>query len=198
LLGWSHPHQSELFNVDDLGTLFTLDRFIKSPASFDYDKLLFFNREHMKNLSIDELHQFALPFIKNRSFIRDIDWQKRFLQLIREKISLPTEIDPFIADIFNTDIVMTPELSEIFAWESTCKIASFFRNKVDSFSEFYPLQNFNQDLQEIKIAFNIKGKFLFKGARAVLTFHDHGPDLPTLISLTPISILKERLNAKTY
>jgi len=40
----------------------------------------------------------------------------------------------------------------------------------------------------------IKGKPLFMGTRVLLTGRAHGPDLKVLLSLTPVSIILQRLS----
>jgi glutamyl/glutaminyl-tRNA synthetase len=45
----------------------------------------------------------------------------------------------------------------------------------------------------IKNDLKIKGKPLFMGIRAPLTYEDHGPDLKILIPLIPATVLKQRL-----
>lgn len=52
LLGWSPPNkaQNEIFSLDDLVKLFSIDRIQKSGAIFDKEKLRWMNREHIKRL----------------------------------------------------------------------------------------------------------------------------------------------------
>ena len=49
-LGWSHGDQ-ELFSVDEMIQNFDLDSIQQSAATFDIDKLLWVNQQHMKNIS---------------------------------------------------------------------------------------------------------------------------------------------------
>ena len=42
LLGWSHPEEKDIFNINELGTIFDLKRFSKSPALYDIKKIKFF------------------------------------------------------------------------------------------------------------------------------------------------------------
>lgn len=51
LLGWHPVGEREVYSKKELIEAFTLERVQKSPAMFDEDKLLWFNREHIKNLS---------------------------------------------------------------------------------------------------------------------------------------------------
>jgi hypothetical protein len=48
-------------------------------------------------------------------------------------------------------------------------------------------------MESVKKDLAIKGKPLFQGVRAAITGHDHGPDLKFLVPLTPVTVLKKRL-----
>jgi glutamyl/glutaminyl-tRNA synthetase len=48
-------------------------------------------------------------------------------------------------------------------------------------------------MESVKKEMGVKGKPLFMGVRAALTGHDHGPDLKFLIPLTPVHVLKKRI-----
>ena len=49
-LGWSHGDQ-EIFSINEMIEYFDLDSVQQSAATFDADKLLWVNHQHMKNLS---------------------------------------------------------------------------------------------------------------------------------------------------
>lgn len=55
LLGWNPGNDRELFTVDELVPLFTLDRVIKSGARFNADKAKWFNQEYLRMRSNAQL-----------------------------------------------------------------------------------------------------------------------------------------------
>ena len=60
LLGWSLDGTTEIFSKDELLEKFTLERVSPSPATFDYDKLLWFNQHYINHiLTLDDLVQRA-------------------------------------------------------------------------------------------------------------------------------------------
>lgn len=79
LLGWNPGGEQEIFSLEELVKLFTLDRVHKGGAVFDIEKLKWFNHEHLKRLSDEEyaarLNEFAgtqvdmrlVPLIKERA-----------------------------------------------------------------------------------------------------------------------------------
>lgn len=53
-LGWSHGDQ-EIFSRIEMIEYFTLDKVSKSPASFNYDKLIWLNQHYLKTLPAEEV-----------------------------------------------------------------------------------------------------------------------------------------------
>jgi glutamyl-tRNA synthetase len=64
LLGWSFDGQTEFFTKEELLDKFTLERVSPSPATFDYDKLRWFNQQYINHkLSVDDLTERVVPFL---------------------------------------------------------------------------------------------------------------------------------------
>ncbi len=69
LLGWSLDDKTEYFSISQMIDSFSLDRVVKSPASFDPAKLTSFQRHYFNHLSIDERMQLVLPYLQQVGFI---------------------------------------------------------------------------------------------------------------------------------
>ena len=64
LLGWCPKNsESEFFDLDGLKAAFTIDGVSKSPAVFDFEKLLWFNGEYIHKLEDSEFEKLVAPFI---------------------------------------------------------------------------------------------------------------------------------------
>ncbi len=64
LLGWCPKDNKEIFTMRELEQSFFIEGISKSPAVFDYDKLLWFNTEYIKAMSEDEFTSHAEPYYK--------------------------------------------------------------------------------------------------------------------------------------
>jgi glutamyl-tRNA synthetase len=64
LLGWSPKGEREKFSLNELAEAFDISGISKSPAIFDGEKLRWLNAEYLRELSPEEFHQTALPFIR--------------------------------------------------------------------------------------------------------------------------------------
>jgi glutamyl-tRNA synthetase len=64
LLGWAFDGQTEVFSREDLLEKFLLERVSPSPATFDYNKLRWFNQYYINHiLSVDDLTKRVVPFL---------------------------------------------------------------------------------------------------------------------------------------
>ena len=92
LLGWC-PKQSEteFFTLEDLKSAFTIDGVSKSPAVFDFEKLLWFNGEYIHKLEDEEFLKLALPFVKT-IVPQHINASKMY-SLLKTRISKFSELD---------------------------------------------------------------------------------------------------------
>ncbi|CAN5862673.1 glutamate--tRNA ligase [soil metagenome] len=65
LLGWNHPEGKEDFaGLDEISRHWDPARFGSSPATFDADRLLFFDASHIRRLPTEELRKRLEPFLE--------------------------------------------------------------------------------------------------------------------------------------
>ncbi len=92
LLGWCPKmSESEFFTLDELKAAFTIDGVSKSPAVFDFEKLLWFNGEYIHKLDDEVFANKAYAFIKT-----DIPTginKAKMLSLLKTRISKFSELD---------------------------------------------------------------------------------------------------------
>ena len=92
LLGWCPKNsETEFFTLDDLKAVFTVDGVSKSPAVFDFEKLLWFNGEYIHKLDDEKFAELVSPFIT--SDIPESINKGKMLTLLRTRISKLSEIN---------------------------------------------------------------------------------------------------------
>lgn len=198
LLGWSHPEEKDVFELSDIAhkNIFTLNRFSKSHAIYDIDKLKYINAQHLKNMDLETFQKRAGPFITEDSFYyqQSTEWKKNFLGLFQDKIQLFPELNDKLFTLLNETIEHTDELKDVLQWETTPAIKAYILEQLEGTSDtMVSAETFDEWMKHCKKELKVKGKALFMGLRVVLTGQNHGPDLKVLIPLTPVTILKRRL-----
>lgn len=100
LLGWSGKDDQEIFSFEELQQRFDLDGINKSNSKFDYDKCLWVNGEHLKQLSPEDLATASAPFLEKAGIPTDDARVPAALELARERAQLLSEVPGVIATIF--------------------------------------------------------------------------------------------------
>ena len=92
LLGWCPKNsETEFFTLDELKAVFTIDGVSKSPAVFDFEKLLWFNGEYIHKLEDGAFDKLVSPFIKT-DIPTNVNRDK-MLALLKTRISKLSEIN---------------------------------------------------------------------------------------------------------
>ncbi len=96
LLGWCPKNsETEFFSLEELKEAFTIDGVSKSPAVFDFEKLLWFNGEYIHKLSDEEFTILVSRFITSdipTNIIRE-----KMLALLKTRISKLSDINEKMA-----------------------------------------------------------------------------------------------------
>jgi glutamyl-tRNA synthetase len=198
LLGWSHPDETDIFSKEQIAPIFSTKRFSAHSAIYDLVKLKWVNGQHLRNLPTKDLiSQVAEVAPKNHAFFSQTnEWKESCVELLKNHSEFVGDIVKLMDQlILDENVEMNDELKEILAWESTPKIIAFIKAELEKIEGPFPtVEQFNSWSDSVKKELAIKGKPLFMGLRAALTGKGHGPDLKFIIPLTPLSVLKKRMN----
>lgn len=188
LLGWSHPEAKEIFTLDEMIKVFSIDRIHASSAAYDLDKLRWINTRYIHSLSVDELVTEIRPWVPEQ-WLEDPRWQE-IVGLFQNELATFGEISEFFG-YFSPDYTLDsqsieflksqPDLSVIQSWLTFLEQAS----EVDS-------QTFKQQLKLIGEHTTRKGKSLFMPLRIAISGRMQGPELPKLVNLFSHEQLKQR------
>lgn len=107
LLGWALDDKTEIFSLEELVKYFSLERISKTAAIFNKEKLHWMNGVYIRQLSVEELTEKAIPFLEKylpdeakRPF--DMDYVRQIVSLEQERAKTLDEL-PQLAEFFFTD-----------------------------------------------------------------------------------------------
>ena len=196
LLGWSHPEDKDIFDVQVLGRNFSLSRLAQSPAVYDIMKLNHFNGRYMNMLGADSLVNYLSASVHGADVFhcQSDSWKQKVCALFTPKMNLPSELEDHLRYIFEETLEYTKEFKDGLKIDGIDKVKGFLEEKLaDTEGPFISEGELALWMDSLKRRFGIRGKPLFMGMRIVLTGRTQGPDLKTLIALTPVEVLRHRL-----
>ena len=97
LLGWAIADDRDVFTLDEMVQAFDIRRVNPNPARFDLKKCEAINASHMRMLSVEELTERLLPYLRDAGLVADppTEEQRRILAgavpLVHERIGKLTE-----------------------------------------------------------------------------------------------------------
>ena len=141
-LGWSYGDE-EMFGLQELIKIFKDGKLNNSPASFSYEKLLWFNREYFLKMENKTLLELLVP--TSKQFKQD-DYSAKVINLIKERCSLLSEFENEGSYFYCDSVVIdSKDASKIFT-EQALPILKFL---AEGFKEIT-----NWQVEEIKSLFN--------------------------------------------
>lgn len=85
LLGWNPGTDQEIFSIDELIELFTLERITKAGARFDLEKARWFNQQYLQKKSNKELAELFEQDLVKRNIHENISNIEKIISLIKER-----------------------------------------------------------------------------------------------------------------
>ncbi len=189
LLGWAPPDGQEVLTPDKLMRLFDLKKVSRSSAIFDYDKLSWINRQHIKKLASQQKAELAYPHLREAGFLPEKmsapqqKWLERMVEELAERIDRFSDFPREAAVLFEfSPSEMEAEAQKELTTECAVKGIRIFAEKISRISEF-DYDKFAAIAQEIREETGCKGRDLYHPLRIVLTARGSGLDLDKFIPL---------------
>jgi glutamyl-tRNA synthetase len=209
LLGWSPPDGREVMEIDEIIKNFELERVGKSPSIFDYEKLKWINRQHIRKVSIERIVEDCIPYLRDEGLLPESIsdshkiWLSNAVRAVISNLETLKDIKKEFQIFFNfKPEEMDEESKKLIIEENSKKIVSELFSKIKDL-DYVEWNEFSEIVKRIGEELKIKGKELFHPIRIALTSKFSGLELKSFVPLVedgskidfPIKILsvKERL-----
>ncbi len=196
LLGWSPEDNQEIFSLEELEKVFSIDRINNSPATFDIKKLNWINAQYIKKLSLDELKEVCMPHLVESGIIegKSDEWIDSLLGVFKDRISFGEEVIELYDEFFETEFKLDQEASDFLDQEGVNETLIAFRDLLAEL-ETFNASDIKPLIKQAGKNSGAKGKMLFMPLRIATTASMHGPDLPQVLALLGKEAVIERLNS---
>lgn len=175
LLGWNPGTDDEIFSIEQLTELFSLDRVNKSGAVFDLTKLKWMNSQYIQKLPHDDFIHRAKPFLTDLH-LSDMQTDQivpLFQNNIETLADLPEKMQPVLNTPSRPDEL---EAFELLKSDDTRIVLTMYMDQI-GLEETIDSEIFKQTMKSIQKESGVKGKNLWMPIRLALTGQMHGPEL---------------------
>ena len=164
LLGWSLDGETEEFTIEEMITAFSLERVIKSPASFDPTKLTAFQQREMDKLDIKKKIALCVPYLQQAGLLKtppDCDtgpYLNDIIAATENRITVAGDILDY-DDFFTADDSLVYD-AKAFAkrlvdTEGAQQLLTEFRDRLSNLDDFC-VESIEQTMREFVEAKDIK------------------------------------------
>lgn len=184
LLGWNPGIDQEIFSMEELIQLFTLERVNKAGAVFDLQKLNWMNAFYLKQMDEKKRVRFLRPFLQEAGYdISDENKAKKIIDAVYKRISFGKEIAREAAIFYEPDLeIQEQEARVILRQESSKKVLTTLLEKIRDVPEL-DVESFKNLMKQVQQETGIKKEQLWMPVRVALTGVTHGPELPLVIDI---------------
>ncbi|MFZ0430006.1 MAG: glutamate--tRNA ligase [Acidobacteriota bacterium] len=192
LLGWSPTEgKGEILTCEEIIRDFDLRRVQVSPATFDFDKLNWVNRTHLRGLSTQQLVPLARPYLRQAGVlgsdtVGQDEWAGHVLQVAINYLDklgdLVQKVPEFLSFEPQRDL-RDPEVSAILVQAASRQVIGAFRAALPSDDRPLTFEDYREAVMQVKERTGVKGKALFHPIRIAVTGRGSGPELDRLIPL---------------
>lgn len=182
LLGWNPGGEQEIFSMEELIELFSLDRAGKAGSRFDPDKAKWFNQQYLRKRMPSELAEEIVPLLQKSGIEISMEKAMKLVALVHDRVSfvhdIPGEVLYFLKPIESfCDVTLKkkwkPETPELM------KVVSGLIQGLPDFTR----DNIEHAIKGHVEASGISFGEIMPGLRLLITGRGHGPDLFTMMEI---------------
>jgi glutamyl-tRNA synthetase len=100
LLGWNPGGEQELFTVEELVQLFSLEKISKSGAKFNPDKAKWFNHQYIQKKGNRELAEILIAQLQEKDIETNLEKAEKAISLVKERVNFLSELVEQSAELF--------------------------------------------------------------------------------------------------
>ncbi|NLK00955.1 MAG: glutamate--tRNA ligase [Clostridia bacterium] len=198
LLGWSPEGEEEVFTLEDLTSLFDLERVAKSPAVFDLEKLRWLNGVYIRKSPIDRIAGLALPYLTQAGYVGEdganLEYIEKIVDAVRDYLGSVSEIKEHVGIFFDKELTFESEKAvDVLRGEQVPGVLDLLTKKVQNEGELTP-DNTKKMIKSICKELDLGGRKVFMPVRVALTGKMHGPEMHDVIPILGGGEILRRIN----
>jgi len=196
-LGWNDGTDKEVYTVDEIINVFSIERIQKSPSVFDMKKLKWINAQHLKNMDDSALAALLGPFLLNAGLCasKDSPLTGVAAHMCKQKIELLADAVPIVKaalgyeldNTLGTDAAAAQLLSEDFKELAKALVAAYDRGEFPDPTQADFMDKYGSWVKDFGKTIGRKGKQLMQPVRLALTGVMSGPDVGYQLRIATIA-----------
>jgi glutamyl-tRNA synthetase len=187
LLGWSLDDKTEIFSIEDLINVFTIERIGKSPSIFNTEKLNWMNSQYIKNSNGSFIASIITNILSNYCTINDIELDTsinqdsilRVLEILKERIKTLNPEEIWLVCNFFFQVPDPKEQQRLLIKSKALLLKSIYEEAIEKMSALddFIEKEIEKSLRELLDKYQCKPRDLFGTIRIAVTGNEVSPPL---------------------
>jgi glutamyl-tRNA synthetase len=197
LLGWSPEDGRELLPLPELIRKFSLKRVSRSSAVFDFEKLKWVNREHLKEIRGGKALEACRPFLERSGLPlaeKDPSWWEEAVAAVWGEVDFLAQVPERLQVFFDSGFRPSPEAESLLAKGESRQVLAAMAEEIEKVPNI-TAENYRRLAAAVGAKLNLSGKALFMPLRAALTGKMRGLELEKVCVLLGKEKVSRRLRA---
>ncbi|MDD3875357.1 MAG: glutamate--tRNA ligase [Bacteroidales bacterium] len=136
LLGWNSGTEQEIFKMEELIELFSIERINKSGAKFDPEKSKWFNQQYLRKKDIKELTILLMDLFKKKNIVVTFEKAEKICSLYRERVNFISEIEEQSRFLFTRPIHLDKNIIQKKCKSNTTELLEKLINHIFGFDNW--------------------------------------------------------------
>ncbi|MFA5144893.1 MAG: glutamate--tRNA ligase [Candidatus Omnitrophota bacterium] len=197
LLGWSPGGNREVIDIKEAIKLFDIKDANKTAATFDLDKLNWFNNQYLKKEDAQTLADTVIPILIDKKYIPADNFDRNYIislvKLFQGRLTTLNDFADWADFFFLQEIKIDPKAEEKFLSKDLSREFALFCQRLDALDKF-DIASTEAAFREMVKELDIEAKTLIHPIRVALTGKTIGPGLFEVIYYLGKERTKERLS----
>ena len=198
LLGWAPKQKTEILSLNEMIKLFDINHVSKSPAFFDFKKMLWMGGQYFALMNDQDYLEFVTNFV-DIDFGDFKDKKTDIICLFKKQISYAQQLNDLIKQNFFQNNSLTEETKHKIIndvkWNKTIQC---FCQQLQLLNENISIDEAKSMINNIKTITKNFGPDLFMPIRLVITGLNHGPELYKIIAILGKKRILDKLHKINY
>lgn len=194
-LGWSPGDDSELHSMQELCSLFTLDRVSKGGAVFNHKKLMWYNEHYLRDISSQKLAARVKQISTNEAIQKaDDDFLAKTIDLLKERVSKVDELMEMGNFFFNDPEEYDKKALKKWKSDSSNLVKQYLEAIEPLSDDDFEAGTLKSKLEEVINKNDVGFGKLMMPLRIAVTGQGFGPDLFTSMQLIGKNAVLRRID----
>ncbi|MCU0392784.1 MAG: glutamate--tRNA ligase [Thermoflexibacter sp.] len=194
LLGWNAGTEQEIFSIQELTNLFSIERIGKSGTKFDINKAKWFNQQYLKGKSNEELTQLFIIDLNKKGIALSQDKAEKIVSILKERV---TFVKDFMTEghyLFHAPTIFDEQVASKKWNQQVVDVLLAYKNIIQSLDKELDAHTAKELLNQITDQLSIKFGSIMQGVRLAITGGGAGADLMEIIAFLGEKEVSERID----